>query len=98
MAKVTDPNGVQWTVRRRRPFTMSPGFGTRDDVKRALSDGGGTPAPALLLIVIGAGWGFWFIAHWLGLAWRITIDQRLLPDGHGGGDGARRGVDHRHRR
>jgi hypothetical protein len=65
MAKVTDPSGGQWTVRRRRSF---------DDLGR-LADAGGPGAAGVVYPLIVAGWGFWFIAHWFGLAWRITIQR-----------------------
>lgn len=66
MAKVTDPSGVRWTVRRRRSFDLDlsslwfPGD----------AEGGG-----LAIALVVAGWGFWFIAHWFGLVWRITIQR-----------------------
>jgi hypothetical protein len=64
MAKVTDPDGVQWSVRRRRSFDLGESV--------ILPDGEGG---ALAFALIVGGWGFWFIAHWFGLAWRITIQR-----------------------
>jgi hypothetical protein len=58
MAKVTDPSGARWTVRRRRSFDVGDSFLGFD----------GTAFVVAL-------WGFWFIAHWFGLVWRITIQR-----------------------
>jgi hypothetical protein len=28
-----------------------------------------------LILVVGGWWPFWFMAHWLGLRWRIVIER-----------------------
>jgi hypothetical protein len=61
MAEVTDPNGVRWSVRRRRGYDLT-------DLPAVPSIDGG-----LFFLLIGGWWPFWFIAHWLGLRWRIVI-------------------------
>jgi hypothetical protein len=62
---VTDSRGVQWSVRRRRTFDLTD-----------LPAGGMDESAGLLIIVLIAGWWpFWFIAHWLGLRWRILIER-----------------------
>jgi hypothetical protein len=81
VAKVTDPNGVQWTVRRRRWFDMSflgssvisGDIFSGNDLGAALL--GLVLLPFLIAFLIVAIWPFWFIAHWLGLPWRITIQR-----------------------
>jgi len=68
MADVTDPNGVRWSVRRRRWYPMSEwadAFGGAD----------GFGVLVILSLAVGGWWPFWFIAHWLGLRWRIVIER-----------------------
>jgi hypothetical protein len=67
MAEVTDPNGVRWSVRRRRwysPFDL-PSYDSGD---------GGTGV-VIVILLVGGWWPFWFIAHWVGLRWRIVIKR-----------------------
>jgi hypothetical protein len=61
MAEVTDPNGVRWSVRRRRWYDLSDYSGGADDLT--------------LILLVGGWWPFWFLAHWLGLRWRIVIER-----------------------
>ncbi|SPM40524.1 hypothetical protein MNAB215_2725 [Mycobacterium numidiamassiliense] len=63
MAEAVDPYGVRWSVRRRRWYDLS-GFE---------SDGLDFWSP--LIVLLGGWWPFWFIAHWLGLRWRIVIER-----------------------
>jgi len=65
MAEVTDPNGVQWSVRRRLWYGTSA-------LGEAAS--GADPFGIALGLVLG-GWPFWFIAHWLGLRWGVVIER-----------------------
>jgi hypothetical protein len=65
MAEVTDPSGVRWSVRRRRWYDMS-----------GVGDAGSDVGLLVMLVLLVAGWWpFWFIAHWLGLRWRIVIKR-----------------------
>jgi hypothetical protein len=66
MAKVevTDPGGVQWSVYRRRWYWRSA-----DDAGIELE---WLAAGTLLLV---AWWPFWFIAHWVGLRWKIVTER-----------------------
>lgn len=68
MAQVTDPRGVQWSVRRRRWYSL-PGWDFTDP------GDGGLGILVALALVVGAWWPFWFVAHWLGLRWRIVIKR-----------------------
>jgi hypothetical protein len=69
MAEVTDPDGVRWSVRRRRWYDMSDFFAPANDT-------GGFLAWLLSTILLApALWPFWFIAHWLGLPWRVVIER-----------------------
>jgi hypothetical protein len=68
MAKLTDPGGVQWSVRRSRGYEM-PGL-----------DGGNLGPDALWVFLLVpffylAIWPFWFTSHWLGLRWVIVIQR-----------------------
>jgi hypothetical protein len=63
MAKVTDASGVHWSVRRRRWY----------DLTDYPADGG--DYGLIFIVLIGGWWPFWFIAHWLGLRWRILIER-----------------------
>ncbi len=70
MANVTGPDGVPWSVRRRRWYDMS-------DVLPGFCDGGDDiflSVLAFILLIVGI-WPFWFVAHWLGLPWRIVIKR-----------------------
>jgi hypothetical protein len=73
---VTDPDGVLWWVRRRRWYTTSS-LGSGLD-GNSLGD---NPLLGLLLLLLllplflVAWWPLWFIAHWLGLPWRIVIGR-----------------------
>jgi hypothetical protein len=73
MAKVADPGGVQWSVRRRRWFGMSFlghfSFGGNDSLEGLLL------FLLLLPFLLAAIWPFWFIAHGLGLKWVIVIER-----------------------
>jgi hypothetical protein len=64
VAKVTDPDGVQWSVDRSWIFVPRSGTSSYDAAT-------GLVLPLLLL----AFWPFWFPAHWLGLAWVIEIER-----------------------
>jgi hypothetical protein len=63
MAEVTDPNDVRWSVRRRRWYDLTDYPGGVDDFG------------VILILLAGGWWPFWFIAHWLGLRWRIVIKR-----------------------
>jgi hypothetical protein len=63
MAEVTDPNGVRWSVRRRRWYDLSDFPSSGDDFG------------VIFILLVGGWWPFWFIAHWLGLRWRIVIKR-----------------------
>ena len=72
MVKATDPNGVEWSVDRAWYFDMSGNW----------TDGGGGDILGILLfyfvvlpLFLIAFWPFWFLAHWLGLAWVIDIER-----------------------
>jgi hypothetical protein len=67
MAEVTDPNGVRWSVRRRRWYDLS-------DLNTG-SSAEGLGLLVILILLVGGWWPFWFIAHWLGLRWRIVIKR-----------------------
>lgn len=67
MAQVTDPGGVQWSVRRRRWYSLS-GWDLADP-------GDGSGILVAIALLVGAWWPFWFVAHWLGLRWRIVIKR-----------------------
>jgi hypothetical protein len=60
MAKVTDPHGVPWSVRRRWFFEPPDWL-----------DGGTSDIGYLL----AAFWPCWLIAHWLGWPWVIVIKR-----------------------
>jgi hypothetical protein len=64
MATVTDPHGVQWRVRRRW------GSSFWNDPNAWLFDAVATVAT----------WPFWFMAHWLGLAWVVVIERDNTDD------------------
>ncbi len=68
MAQVTDPLGVQWSVRRRRWYSLS-GWDFTDP------GDGGLGILVVIAVLVGAWWPFWFVAHWLGLRWRIVIKR-----------------------
>jgi hypothetical protein len=72
VAEVTDPDGVQWSVRRRRWYDMSGSLSGVDG--NSLGD---NPLLGLLLLPLFfvAWWPVWFIAHWLGLKWKIVIER-----------------------
>jgi hypothetical protein len=61
MAAVTDSAGVQWSVRRRRWYDLTDFPGGADELT--------------LVLLFGGWWPFWFVAHWLGLRWRILIER-----------------------
>ncbi len=61
MAEAIAPDGVRWSVRRRRWYDLSDWDGGFDEL--------------WLLVLVGGWWPFWFIAHWLGLRWRIVIKR-----------------------
>jgi hypothetical protein len=61
MAKVTDPDGVQWSVSREWFFGLPSWL-----------DAGSSSDLGLLLFAV---WPFWLIAHWLGLPWVIVIKR-----------------------
>jgi hypothetical protein len=63
MAEVTDPSGVSWSLRRRRWYDLT-GF-----------EGNSLDVGLVFIVLIGGWWPFWFIAHWLGLRWRIVIER-----------------------
>ena len=63
MAEVTDPSGVRWSVRRSRWYDLSDYPSSGDDFG------------LIFLLLAGGWWPFWFIAHWLGLRWRIVIER-----------------------
>jgi hypothetical protein len=67
MAEVTDPDGVRWLVRRRRWYDLT-GFSVG-------SDDLGLGGFVIVIALVGGWWPFWFIAHWLGLRWRILIER-----------------------
>ncbi|MDT5116332.1 MAG: hypothetical protein QOE30_2071 [Mycobacterium sp.] len=67
MAEVTDPSGVRWSVRRRRWYDLT-GFPVD-------SGDHGIGGLMILITLVGGWWPFWFIAHWLGLRWRIVIKR-----------------------
>ena len=75
MVKVTDPGGVQWSVRRSRGYEM-PDLG------------GGDWGPDGLLVFLlvpffyVAIWPFWFISHWLGVRWVVVIERDGKQVGH----------------
>jgi hypothetical protein len=82
MAKVADPNGVQWSV-------------DRASMRHFWWEGGTTVDSELFdLVVRGVIWPFWFIAHWLGLRWVIVIER----DGTQVGEERVRGWDKSKRR
>jgi hypothetical protein len=64
MAEVTDPSGVGWEVRRRRTYDLT-----------GLETGGAVDVGFIFLVLVGGWWPFWFIAHWLGLRWRIVVKR-----------------------
>lgn len=68
MAKVTDPCGAVWSVRRRRWYSLS-GWDFTDP------GDGGFGILVAIAVLVGAWWPFWFVAHWLGLRWRILIKR-----------------------
>lgn len=59
MAKVADPDGLLWSVRRQWMFEPPDWLDGSSDI-------------AYLLIVF---WPFWLIAHWLGWPWVIVIKR-----------------------
>ncbi|ORV54158.1 hypothetical protein AWC05_18895 [Mycobacterium florentinum] len=59
--------GMRWTVRRRRWYDLSHFPVGSDDL--------GLGGLVLLVMLVGGWWPFWFIAHWLGLRWRIVIER-----------------------
>jgi hypothetical protein len=61
MAEAIAPDGVRWSVRRRRWYDLSDSQGGFDEL--------------WLFALVGGWWPFWFIAHWLGLRWRIVIER-----------------------
>jgi hypothetical protein len=65
MAKVTDPDGVQWSVSREWFFGLPSWLDGSSDL-------------GYLLLAI---WPFWLIAHWLGLPWVIEINRAGTPMG-----------------
>lgn len=65
MAKVTDPEGVQWSVSREWFFGLPSWLDGSSDV-------------GLLLF---AAWPFWLIAHWLGVSWVIVVKRAGTPMG-----------------
>jgi hypothetical protein len=70
MAKVTDPDGVQWSVHRRWV-----GWYREVSVDNAWNAGNLIDYDILInwlqIVVV---WPFWFIARWLGAPWIIVID------------------------
>ncbi|OBI51483.1 hypothetical protein [Mycobacterium sp. E787] len=87
MTQVTDPRGAVWSVRRRRWYRLSAWMFT--------DSGGVSPATLVTsVVVIGLWWPFWFVAHWLGLPWRIVIKR----DGHTVGEERVRGWGRSRRR
>ena len=65
MAKVVDPSGVQWWVRRK---WYSPNVG----------DTGFEFLDMLIFIVMLpflVAWPFWLVAKWLGVPWLIVIER-----------------------
>jgi hypothetical protein len=63
MAKVTDPNGVRWSV-------------DRASMRHFWWEGGRTvDSETFDLVVRAVIWPFWFIGHWLGVRWVIVIER-----------------------
>jgi hypothetical protein len=62
MPTLTDASGVQWSVRRRRWYDLT-------DYPAGGDDG------LIFIVLLGGWWPFWFIAHWLGLRWRILVER-----------------------
>src|SRR6516225_11087500 len=80
MVTVTDPTGVQWSVRRRRWYDMS---GSLSGISCSDGDILGFFLGLLLLpLFFVAVWPLWFIAHWLGLKWVIVIERDGKQMGH----------------
>ncbi|HEX7824340.1 MAG TPA: hypothetical protein VF477_05525 [Mycobacterium sp.] len=59
MAKVIDPDGVQWSVSREWFFGLPSWLDGSSDIG----------------LVLFALWPFWLIAHWLGVPWVIVIKR-----------------------
>ena len=78
MAKVNDPGGVRWSVRRRRGWEVQ--------VANAADGSAGFLGllllPFVLVAIFVATWPFWFISHWLGVPWVIVIDRDGKQVGH----------------
>ncbi|OBG28082.1 hypothetical protein [Mycobacterium sp. E3198] len=68
MAQATDPRGVQWSVRRRRWYSLA-GWEMTDPGDLGLG------IVVTIAALVGVWWPFWFVAHWLGLRWRIVIKR-----------------------
>ncbi|ABM13381.1 hypothetical protein [Mycolicibacterium vanbaalenii] len=65
MEKVTDPDGVEWTVRRWwwKTLPYETGFATLDAVILLIM------LPFMLM------WPFWLLAKWLGVPWTILVER-----------------------
>lgn len=65
MAKVVDPEGVAWRVRRWwwTPVPWETGFATLDMLI------------LLIMLPFMVMWPFWLLAKWLGASWTIVIER-----------------------
>jgi hypothetical protein len=65
MTKVTDPEGVGWTVRRWwwKTVPWETGFATLDALIFVIV------LPFMLM------WPFWLLAKWLGASWTILVER-----------------------
>jgi hypothetical protein len=60
-----NPDGVEWSVRRSRWYDMTGGVDVVDDSGMVV----------IIIALVGVWWPFWFLAHWLGMRWRIVITR-----------------------
>ena len=67
MVRVTDPRGSQWSVHRRHWYDLCT-LGSID------VPGEMAAVVGVVLLAVGI-WPLWFVAHWLGLPWRIVIKR-----------------------
>lgn len=65
MANVTDPNGVQWSVRRKwfSPGLFETGFATLDMIV------------FVIMLPFLVAWPFWYLAKWLGVPWLVVVKR-----------------------
>lgn len=66
MAEVTDTNGVKWSVHRQWMYEVS---------LSGIDGSIGLLGILLLPLLFVAWWPAWFLAHWLGLKWKIVIER-----------------------